>query len=329
MRRATRWAAVGCAALAAGCAGHGLHVPRLPRIGSSFMPPVVPYASHTATMSGRRWSRLREPAYDLYAQSPIVLPTVSGHLQATAQEFARHFGGAPRVAVLVFDAPADPTHEFDFSAFQEAGTQVLVFVRPEKAQRSRALGIDEGLMRARLAELFLASYADSVRASRTGRRDATAGDRALDRLPHWFAEAVISRVARPETVEPGLAFVRANRPQLVPLQRLFRVARLGTPAWCELAERNSATLATLATLPAAAFQVGTAAPPTALLAAESTVFGEFLVDRYGPTFLQAMADELLAGVPTELALETLPPVPDDGAPLEKRWSAWLARAGRR
>src|SRR5207248_7035907 len=142
---------------------------------------------------------------------------------------------APRVAVLVFDGPAEPTREFDFASFQASHTQVLAFVRSRRAQRDGELGIDEGLMRARLAELELAAYTDSVVAARTGRWDASTDRRAVERLPHWFAEAVISRVARPETVEPGVQFLRANRPHLVPLRRLFSVAPLGAPAWCEMA----------------------------------------------------------------------------------------------
>lgn len=314
--RAARVAALGAIACAlASCAMSGA---RLPRIRSTRMPAVVPYTSDTLTLSGRRWHRVHAQAYDLYAQSPNVIPMVSGHLQATAQEFTRHFGGAPRVALLLFDAPADPAHDFDFAPFQASGTQVLVFVRGKRRAPDDPLGVDEGLLRSRLAELFLASYADSVVGSRTGVRDATSGARALDRLPHWFAEAVISRVARPETVEPGLAFVRAYRLQLMPLRRLFRVARLASPPWSELAEQRLTAI-----VPPRAF--APTSPPPALLAAESTVFGEFLVDCYGPTFLQAVADALLDGLPTEQVLLALPGAPNDGVTLEKRWSAWLAR----
>jgi hypothetical protein len=53
------------------------------------------------------------------------------------------------------------------------------------------------------------------------------------------------------------------------------------------------------------------------------VFGEFLVDRYGPTFLQAVADALLEGLPTERAFAGLPGVPADRAALERDWGDWL------
>jgi hypothetical protein len=308
--------------LSGGCA---VHMPHMPRIGEHLMPPVVPYASaaDTSTMSGRRWHRARGDAYDLYVQAPTIIPELDERMQETVRQFARHFGAVPRVAVLVFDAPADPTREFDFSAFQATHTQVLAFVRAPKRQRAGELGIDEGLLRARLAELFLAAYADSVVAARTGRWDGATGGHAVNRLPHWFAEAVISRVARPEAVEPGLRFLRANRLQLVPLQRLFGVARLGAPAWSEMADRKLPALA----LGADAAPAVPAAP--ALLAAESTVFGEFLVDRYGPTFLQAMADALLEGLPTERAFAGLPGVPADRAALERDWADWLARTADR
>jgi hypothetical protein len=291
----------------------------MPRIGSSFMPPVVPYESErdTTTMSGRVWHRRQTPAYDLYVQTPRIMPAVDEHLQQTARRFARHFGAVPHVAVLVFDAPADPTHEFDFTAFQQAHVQVLAFVRDRKTSRDGELGLDEALMRARMAEIFLAAYADSIVAGRTGRYDASSTTRAMDRLPHWFSDAVISRVARPEAVEPGLAYVRANRVALLPLHRLFAVARLGGPTWCEFAD------AKLPAVSVAAPRVG--GPPPVLLSAESTVFGEFLVDRYGPTFLQAMAEALLDGVPTEQALASLPNVPDDRSGLEESWRDWLGR----
>jgi len=317
--------AVACAALLGACAGRSLHMPRLPRIGESFLPPVVPYASlsDTTTMSGRLWYRARGTAYDLYVQSPAVIPEVDERLQETTRQFARHFGGAPRVAVLVFETPADPTREFDFSPFRATHTQVLAFVRGRKDARGGTLGIDDGLMRARFAELFLAAYADSVLAARTGRWDATSGGHAVDRLPHWFAEAVISRVAGPETVEPGVRFLRANRPHLLPLQRLFAASRLAAPAWCEMADRKLPSLSFGASRAAGA--VG-ADPPPALLAAESTGFGAFLVDRYGPTFLQAVADALLEGLPTERVFAALPGVPDDRTALERSWSEWLAAA---
>lgn len=324
MERAPRWAraATAAALLLTACAGggHSLRLPHLPRIGTNLLPPVVSYAAaaDTATMSGRRWHRLRTPAYDLYVQSPAITTAVDERLEETARQFARHFGGAPRVAVLVFDGPAEPTREFDFSAFQAAHTQVLAFVRSPKAQRAGELGVDEGLLRARLAELFLAAYADSVVADRTGRWDGEGTTRSVERLPHWFAEAVISRVARPETVEPGLAYLRANRPHVVPLRRLFRVARAGAPAWCELATRRLPSLSV--TTPRRG-----GAPPPVLLAAESTVFGEFLVDRYGPTFLQAMGEALLDGMPTERVLATLPGEGEEGSALEASWGEWLAR----
>jgi len=150
--------------------------------------------------------------------------------------------------------------------------------------------------------------------------DATSGGHAADRLPHWFAEAAVSRVARPETVDPGVRFLRANRLHLVPLQRLFSAARLAAPAWCELADGK---------LPSTASASRVGGPPPALLAAESTVFGEFLVDRYGPTFLQAVGDELLEGLRTEQVFAALPGVPNDRGALEASWGEWLARAADR
>jgi hypothetical protein len=310
------------AALLGACAGHTPHFAHLPRVGEHLLPPVVPYASEhdTATMSGRLWHRARGTTYDLYVQSPTVVPEVDERVQETARQFARHFGGAPRVAVLVFDAPADPTREFDFSSFRATHTQVVAFVRARRPRHGDDLGIDEAVMRARLAELFLAAYADSVVAARTGRWDATSGGHAADRLPHWFAEAVVSRVARPETVDPGVRFLRANRLHLVPLQGLFSAARLAAPAWCELADGK---------LPSAASASRAGGPAPALLAAESTVFGEFLVDRYGPTFLQAVGDELLEGLPTEQVFAALPGVPNDRGALEASWGEWLARAADR
>ena len=143
------------------------------------------------------------------------------------------------------------------------------------------------------------------------------GPRALDRLPHWFAEGVISRAARPETVASGLAFLRANRPHLVPLPRLFALARVDGPTWCELADGR------LPTLPAA--RSPRAAPPPALLAAESTVFGEFLVDRHGQTVLAALAEALIDGVPTGTALAALVGGSAEQPALEARWRRWLAR----
>jgi hypothetical protein len=123
-------------------------------------------------------------------------------------------------------------------------------------------------------------------------------------------------------VEPGVRFLRANRPHLVPLQRLFAASRLAAPAWCEMADRKLPSLSFGA--PRAGGAAG--ADPPALLAAESTVFGEFLVDRYGPTFLQAVADALLEGLPTERVFAALPGVPEDRTALERSWSEWLAAA---
>ena len=314
MRREARILSVIAASAALG--GCGGLMARAPRIGSNLMPPVVPYAADTVTLGGRRFHHLAEAGFDLYAETADVLPVVDARLRRAAQQFARHFGSAPRVAVLLFDAPADPTREFDFSPWVARRTQVLAFVRDRGAERRPgALGLDEALLDSRLAELLLAAYADSVVAARTGVRDAAGRSRAVERLPHWFAEAVITRVSRPETVEQGLRYVKANRVRLVPLRRLFDIARLGMPTWAELALR----------VPAAPAPARAAAnPPPALVAAHSTAFGQFLVDRYGPTFLQAVADELLAGWPTEQALGSLPGVPPDARELERAWTAWLA-----
>ena len=253
-------------------------------------------------------------------QSAAQMPELQGQLTAAAREFARHFGPAPRVAVLLFDAPADPYRDFDFSPFVERRMQVLAFVRGRDAQKAGTLGVDERLLAARLAELFLAAYADSVsRALARAHGDpAPANARALDRLPHWFTEAVVSRVAGPDAVERGVTFVKQNRPRLMPLRRLFALARLGMPFWSELAHREG-VVRTYS-------EPSTQTPPT-LLAAESTAFGEFLVSRYGPTYLQALADELLAGRSTEDAVAALPGGDEAAGALEESWREWLAAVG--
>ncbi|MGZ8457026.1 MAG: hypothetical protein ACXWZ4_10550 [Gemmatirosa sp.] len=312
-RRAWVRAGIGGGALAAllGCGG------AMPPIRSSLLPPVVARSGDSVTLGDRRFHRVVAPTHELYAQSAAHLPELQGQLVAASREFARHFGPAPRVAVLLFDAPADPRREFDFTPFVARRMQVLAFVRGRDAQRAGILGIDERLLSARLAELFLAAYADSVTRTRAlvhGDGNLQPTTRALDRLPHWFTEAVVSRVARPDAVETGVTFVRQNRPRLMPLRRLFAMARLGMPFWSELAHRQGVVRTYSEPM--------THTPPT-LLAAESTAFGEFLVSRYGPTYLQALADELLAGRSTEDAVAALPG--GDGATraLEAAWREWL------
>jgi hypothetical protein len=308
------------AALAALTLGSALLGPaacggRMPQIRSSLLPPVVAWAGDSVTLSGRQFQRAEGASYELYVQSGRQLPAMREHLARASQEFARHFGPPPRVAVLLFDAPADPHAEFDFAPFVARRTQVLAFVRGRDAQKGGTLGIDERLLAARLAELYLAAYADSV-----GRRLAAAGvaplgdaERALDRLPHWFTEAVVSRVAGPDAIERGVTFVRQNRPRLMPLRRLFAMARLGMPFWSELAHREGVVRA---------YPEQTTQTPPPLLAAESTVFGEFLVSRFGPTYLQALAEELLAGRTTEDAVAALP---GGEEPVEAAWREWLSR----
>jgi hypothetical protein len=313
-RRAWSRAALGGCALAsiaalAGCGGG------LPPIRANLLPPVVAVGDDSVTLGDRRFHRVVAPTHELYVQSAAQLPALQGHLVAASHEFARHFGRAPRVAVLLFDAPADPRRDFDFTPFVERRMQVLAFVRGRDAQKDGALGVDERLLAARLAELFLAAYADSVaRTHALARGGDEPTTRALDRLPHWFTEAVVSRVARPDAVEPGVTFVRQNRPRLMPLRRLFAVARVGMPFWSELAHREG-VVRTL--------HEPTTQTPPALLAAESTAFGEFLVSRYGPTYLQALADELLAGRSTEDAVAALPGGDEAARELEESWRAWL------
>lgn len=335
-RRAARCATLTTTTLlavgAAGVAGCGAVQQRLPRFSSSLLPPVQPWAADTVTMSGRLLHRVEAPRWELYAQSAHTLAAVEGELEATGARFARHFGPAPRVVVLVLDPPVDARAEFDYAAFVARGVQVLTFVRRPDAVRRGTLGVDEGLLQARLAELYLASYADSVTRALGRGGDAHSTHRALDRLPHWFTEAVVTRVARPDAVEPGLRFAREHRLSLMPLRRLFDMARLGMPTWGELATAGQATrVATGLAAPVGGTGLHTYAPPgrprhtpPALLAAESTAFGEFLVSRYGPTFLQAVGDALLEGRSTDEALAALPGVPARTA-LETEWEGWLTR----
>jgi hypothetical protein len=147
---------------------------------------------------------------------------------------------------------------------------------------------------------------------------SAASGRALDRLPHWFTEAAVSRIARPDAVDAGVRFVRANRRRLMPLPTLFSMSRLRMPTWSELARRSDVVRV---------YTEPTAHTPPPLLAAESTVFGEFLVSQYGPTFLQAMADELLTGQSTEDALAAMPGAPEDRQRLEREWGRWLGEGG--
>ena len=312
--RATRAVAALVVLAAVGCGGG------MPRIRSSLLPPVVAWGGDSVTLGGRRFHHAVAPAHELYVESRAHVPALQAQLSASAREFARHFGPAPRVAVLLFDAPADPARDFDFTPFVERRVQVLAFVRGRDAQKAGTLGVDERLLAARLAELFLAAYADSVRRglARAGGEPPAAHERALDRLPHWFTEAVVSRVAGPDAVARGVTLVKQNRPRLLPLRRLFALARLGMPFWSELAHREG-VVRTYS-------EPGTQTPPT-LLAAESTAFGEFLVSRYGPTYLQALADELLTGRSTEDAVAALPGGDAAARVLEQSWREWLAAAG--
>lgn len=338
-RRAVRggWRARGARAIATtvmtaiavvggGCARLGVRGG--PRIGGDVLPPVVPYAADTLTMSGRRFWVLRTPTYELYTQQPALLPALQERMEAAGREFARHFGGAPRVALLLFDAPAQPSAAFDFAPFTQRQMQTLAFVRRRGLARSRwDVGVDETLLEARIAELLLAAYADSVVAARTGTTDAAVGRRVLDRLPHWFADAAVSRVARPDAVQHGVRIARANRMRLMPLRRLFAMTRLGVPTWSELSARPSTLTLAAAAAPSLGLAAAAPAPergtPPALLAAEATAFGEFLVSEYGPTFLQALVDELLAGRSSQDAVRALSRAADEPA-LERAWSEWLA-----
>ncbi|GLC25568.1 hypothetical protein [Roseisolibacter agri] len=291
----------------------------MPRIRSSLLPPVVAWSGDSVTLSGRRFHHVVAPTHELYVESAAHLPALQEQLDASAREFARHFGPAPRVAVLLFDAPADPYRDFDFAPFVARRVQVLAFVRGRDAQKGGTLGVEERLLAARLAELYLAAYADSVSRGLARAHGDTlpTHERALDRLPHWFTEAVVSRVARPDAVERGVTFVKQNRPRLMPLRRLFALARLGMPFWSELAHREGVVRT---------YSEPTAQTPPPLLAAESTAFGEFLVSRYGPTYLQALADELLAGRSTEDAVAALPGGDAASPALEEAWREWLATA---
>jgi hypothetical protein len=318
-------ATAGALALATTLGGCGGVSSRLPRFGATLLPPVTPWVTDTVALSGRQFHRVDTPQFELYVQSARQLPELQAAVASTAQEFARHFVGAPKVAVLLFDAPADPHRDFDFGPFVARRMQVLALVRQRDAQKAGELGVDDGLLAARVAELFLASYTDSVARTRgteklatisASQRAALTAGRALERLPHWFVEATVSRIARPDAVDAGLRFVRANQRRLTPLPALFTMARLRMPTWSELARRGDVVRV---------YTEPTAHTPPPLLAAESTVFGEFLVSQYGPTFLQAMADELLTGATTEDALAAMPGTPEDRQRLEGEWARWLGQ----
>lgn len=247
----------------------------------------------------------RSDRFEVYGPNSEAVYDGYEQLNRAVRAFERHFGTrAPKLAVVLYrdtvrQLPSDATR-----AMRDRGFAVVSYARPRVVRRRSYRMLDYGGLSWPIAP---AAAREMLRVFAEERIGGTAreGD-VLDRLPVWYRAAVIHLVGDAGTIANDLEFVRETRGSWQPFKTLLTLAVPASgDSLLDPARRNDAP------------------ELIRMVAAQSSTFGRYLVEREGPAVIGRIGAGYLAGkslAEMVAAFHTAPRNIDD---LESRWKGWV------
>lgn len=250
----------------------------------------------------------RSDRFEVYGPSSDAVYDGYEQLNRAYRAFERHFGSpAPRLAVVLAIDSALMLDSATVRTFRERGFSVLSYVRPRgfrSPTRYGAPGYGGVLwpIAPTAARALLARFADKQVKANSEQSDSA----LLERLPLWYRAAVIRLVGDVGTPSSDLEFLRERRSQWLPLQHLLTLVR---PASADSMLDPS--------------RRGEADELTRIIAAQSTLFARYLVEREGLPVLGRLGRGYLSGRALNDMIAEFKSAPHSIPELQRRFGTWV------
>lgn len=237
-----------------------------------------------------------EAVYDGYEQ-----------LNRAYRAFERHLAArAPRLAFVLFRDSVVHLDSATLRPFRQRGFTVVEYARPRSVRaRRRYSGIDYGgvlwPIAPTAARVMLARFAHEQLDA-----DGFHSDSLLERFPLWYRAAVILLVGEAGSFANDLEYLREKRDQWLPFRDLLLLVRpTSADSLVDPSRRGEADEA------------------TRIVAAQSSTFGRYLVEREGTAVLGRLGRGYLAGRTLNEMIAEFQSAPRTLSELELRWKAWV------
>jgi hypothetical protein len=250
----------------------------------------------------------REDRFEVYGPNPEAVYDGYEQLNRASRGFERHFSvPAPRLAVILLGDSARPLDAATARGFRDRGFVVIRYVRSRSFRSpsrygALAYGGVQWPIAPTAARAMLARFADTQLEADGVRSDTM----LLDRFPLWFRAATIHLIGEAGLPSADLEYAREKRALLLPLRDLLTLVRpASADSLLDPSRRSEAD------------------ETTRVIAAQSSTFARFLVEREGPAVIGRIARDYLAGRTLNDVMGDLKNTPHSFRELEQRWKFWL------
>jgi len=250
----------------------------------------------------------REDRFEVYGPNPEAVYDGYEQLNRASRTFERYFTvPAPRLAVILMGDSSRPLDAAAAKQFRDRGFSVLRYVRPRSFRSPSRYGAPgyggvQWPIAPTAARAMLARFADS-QLEHDGVRSDTV---LLERFPLWLRAATIHLVGEGGLPSVDLQYARDKRGLLLPLRDLLTLVRpASADSLLDPSRRSDAD------------------ETTRVIAAQSSTFARFLVEREGPAVIGIIARGYLSGRQINDIFGDLKNAPHSLVELEQRWKYWL------
>jgi hypothetical protein len=262
-----------------------------------------------AILSGDTVNVHRGDRFEVYGPNSEAVYDGYEQLNRAYRAFEKHFGAsAPKLAFLLArDSTAMLLDSATVKSFRDRDLYLIRYQRPRNVRsRARYGGIDYGgvlwPIAPTAARAMLARFAERHSEGNGDKSD----DALLERFPLWFRAAVLHLVGQAAVPLNDLEYLRERRSQWLPMRDLLVMVRpADADSTLDPSRRDEAD------------------DVTRILAAQSSTFGRYLIEREGPTVLGRLARGYLAGRTLNDLIGEFRSAPRTVSQLEQRWRVWV------
>jgi hypothetical protein len=287
-------------ALSVAVASSGCHIWYKP------VPVANAIGEETTLLAGDSVNVYRSDRFEVYGPSSEAVYDGYEQLNRAVRAFERHFGTrAPKLAFVLFRDSIRTLDAETARSIRDRGFTPVPYVRPRAARFRRNYRVMEyGGVSWPIAP---AAAREMLRLYSEGRVGAASrGSDVLNRFPVWYRAAVIHLVGDAGTIANDLEFVRDARNHWQPLKTLLTlVVPASGDSLLDPVRRNDAS------------------DHLRVVAAQSSTFGRFLVEREGPAVIGRIGTGYLAGRSLAEMIGEFHTAPKTVEELETRWKAWV------
>jgi hypothetical protein len=250
----------------------------------------------------------REKRFEVYGPNSEAVYDGYEQLNRAYRAFERHLGAqGSRLAFVLFKDSVVHLDSATLRPFRQRGFTVVEYARPRSVRsRRRYSGIDYGgvlwPIAPTAARVMLARFAEEQLDADGFHSDSL----LLEHFPLWYRAAVIHLVGEAGSFANDLEYVREKRGQWLPFRDLLSLVR--PPSADSLVDPS---------------RRGEADEVTQIVAAQSSTFARYLVEREGTAVLGRLARGYLAGRSLNEMIAEFQSAPRTVPELEQRWKVWI------